>query len=51
MGLLDALFDSSPEGKMAKKLGIEKHQVEEMFAEFDKVIPTNNDEPGITVHA
>jgi hypothetical protein len=36
MSVLDALFDTSPEAKMAKKLGITKKALETMFNEYDK---------------
>lgn len=36
MSVLDNLFDSSPEAKMAKKLGITKKTLENMFNDFDK---------------
>jgi hypothetical protein len=35
MGLLDDIFDNSPEVKMAKKLGISKADVQKLFSEFD----------------
>jgi len=36
MSLLDSFFDNSPEGKMAKKLGITKADVKQVFADFDE---------------
>lgn len=36
MSVLDNLFDTSPEAKMAKKLGISKKVLENMFNDYDK---------------
>jgi len=35
MGLLDGIFDTTSEGKMARKLGVSKDEINEMFSEFD----------------
>ena len=37
MSILDALFDGSAENQMAKKLGISKQDVLDLFNEFDTV--------------
>jgi hypothetical protein len=36
MSVLDAFFDNTPEGKMARKLGVTKAEIEDIFAEFDE---------------
>ena len=35
--MLDAFFDQAPEGRMARKLGITKKEVQDLFGEFDTV--------------
>ena len=37
MSILDSFFDNTPEGKMARKLGVTKAEIEDIFAEFDEV--------------
>jgi hypothetical protein len=36
MSMLDSFFDKTPEGQMARKLGVKKQEVQELFNEFDK---------------
>jgi len=36
MSILDSFFDNTPEGKMARKLGVTKAEIEDIFAEFDE---------------